>query len=167
MEADGDSRSGLIAAIYSVCRSRINERGACCTLENTVHMMSFPAEAAATWQASVADMIVHIQQEEYGIPITREQQPDLQDIAGFYQQGNGNFWLAYIGEQVVGTIALLDIGQQQVALRKMFVHQDYRGKAWGSISYTARTSHRMGTRAGSTRYLSWNDSTIQGSASIL
>ncbi len=100
-------------------------------MENTVHMMSFPAEAAATWQASVADMIVHIQQEEYGIPITREQQPDLLDIAGFYQQGNGNFWLAYVGEQVVGTIALLDIGQQQVALRKMFVHQDYRGKAWG------------------------------------
>ncbi len=109
-------------------------------MENTVHMMTFPAKAATAWQARVADMIVHIQQEEYRIPITREQQPDLQDIRGFYQHGNGNFWIAYMGEQVVGTIALLDIGEQQVALRKMFVHQDYRGKAWG-------VSHALLTQA--------------------
>ncbi|MFD1887745.1 GNAT family N-acetyltransferase [Paenibacillus wenxiniae] len=93
--------------------------------------MPFPTEAAAIWQARIADMIVHIQQEEYGIPITREQQPDLQDIAGFYQHGSGNFWLACVEERVVGTIALLDIGNRQVALRKMFVHHEYRGKTWG------------------------------------
>jgi N-acetylglutamate synthase-like GNAT family acetyltransferase len=29
---------------------------------------------------------------------------------------------------VVGTIALKDIGNRQIALRKMFVHKDYRGK---------------------------------------
>jgi N-acetylglutamate synthase-like GNAT family acetyltransferase len=31
-------------------------------------------------------------------------------------------------EQVVGTIALIDIGNKQAALRKMFVKKDYRGK---------------------------------------
>ncbi|WP_322922580.1 GNAT family N-acetyltransferase [Paenibacillus campi] len=93
--------------------------------------MPFPRAAATLWQNRVADMVVHIQQEEYQIPITREQQTDLQDIVGYYLHGTGNFWIAHIDEQVVGTIALLDIGERQLTLRKMFVHQDYRGKTWG------------------------------------
>jgi N-acetylglutamate synthase-like GNAT family acetyltransferase len=32
----------------------------------------------------------------------------------------------------VGTIALLDIGAAQGALRKMFVHKDYRGREHGT-----------------------------------
>ena len=100
-------------------------------MEHQVTIIPLPEEQTALWQARVADMIVHIQQEEYQIPITREQQPDLQDIAGFYQQGNGNFWIAPMEDQVIGTVALLDIGEQQVALRKIFVHESYRGKTWG------------------------------------
>lgn len=78
----------------------------------------------------IAELIVHIQQQEYGIEITREDQPDLASIPQFYQQQNGNFWVALDGERIVGTIALVDISGQQVALRKMFVHTDYRGKVW-------------------------------------
>lgn len=76
----------------------------------------------------VFDLILSIQTREFGIAITREDQPDLARIAEFYQNGNGNFWIARAGDAVVGTIALLDIGNQQVALRKMFVRADYRGK---------------------------------------
>lgn len=78
----------------------------------------------------VSELILHIQQQEYQISITREDQPDLLDIERYYQKGNGNFWVAKDGELVIGTIALLDIGQQQTALRKMFVHHEYRGKEW-------------------------------------
>ncbi|MEW4369698.1 GNAT family N-acetyltransferase [Paenibacillus kandeliae] len=78
----------------------------------------------------IAELIVHIQQQEYNIAITREDQPDLMSIPQFYQQQNGNFWVALDGQRVVGTIALVDIDNQQVALRKMFVHADYRGKVW-------------------------------------
>lgn len=75
----------------------------------------------------VRDLIVPIQQDEFGIAITYDDQPDLQDIPGFYQNGTGNFWVALDGPQVVGTIALKDIGNHQAALRKMFVAPSHRG----------------------------------------
>jgi N-acetylglutamate synthase-like GNAT family acetyltransferase len=80
---------------------------------------------------AIGELIVGIQTAEFQIPITLEAQPDLRDIQGFYQQGNGNFWVALDREEVIGTIALLDIGNRQAALRKMFVHQAYRGAERG------------------------------------
>lgn len=76
---------------------------------------------------AIYDLILPIQREEFGVAITREAQPDLADIPAFYQQGNGNFWLAARSGTVVGTIALKDIGNGQAALRKMFVRRQERG----------------------------------------
>jgi GNAT superfamily N-acetyltransferase len=82
-------------------------------------------------QSEVIQLILDIQRKEFGVPITLDQQPDLTTIREFYQKGNGNFWVALHGNQVVGTIALIDIGSSQVALRKMFVHGKFRGKPYG------------------------------------
>lgn len=79
--------------------------------------------------SGVVDVILPIQQSEFGIPITLDAQPDLLDIPGFYQKGKGNFWVAVHGSEIVGTIALLDIGNDQGALRKMFVKAPFRGAA--------------------------------------
>ena len=79
------------------------------------------------YEEQVIDLILPIQQLEYEIPITIENQPDLKKIETFYQKGKGNFWVALCDNKVVGTIGLLDIGDQMVALRKMFVHQNFRG----------------------------------------
>ena len=79
----------------------------------------------------VVDVILPIQQLEFEIPISLEAQPDLQDIPGFYKKGLGNFWVALDGGKVVGTVALVDIGNHQVALRKMFVSAAYRGAEHG------------------------------------
>lgn len=81
--------------------------------------------------AGVVSVILPIQQQEFGVPITLDAQPDLADIPGFYQTGAGNFWVAVDGQTVVGTIALLDIGNRQAALRKMFVAAAYRGSKHG------------------------------------
>jgi N-acetylglutamate synthase-like GNAT family acetyltransferase len=75
----------------------------------------------------VVSVILPIQQSEFGSPITLDAQPDLRDISGFYQQGNGNFWVALDDRDVVGTVALLDIGNERAALRKMFVTATHRG----------------------------------------
>ena len=80
---------------------------------------------------AVADLILHIQNVEFGIPITLELQPDLNEIPGFYQTNKGNFWIAKIDNKIIGTISLLDIGDRKGALRKMFVDKDYRGKEFG------------------------------------
>lgn len=79
----------------------------------------------------VVRLILPIQQQEFGIAITAGAQPDLRDIPGFYQRGAGNFWVALDGGEVVGSIGLLDIGNGQAALRKMFVRASHRGREHG------------------------------------
>ena len=76
----------------------------------------------------IFDMILDIQINEFDISIDRESQPDLQSIKDFYQTGNGNFWIAEDRSEIVGTVALKDIGDNYTALRKMFVKKEYRGK---------------------------------------
>lgn len=83
----------------------------------------------AAHQAGVIDLIVGIQQREYGLAITAADQPDLGAIPSFYQQGAGNFWVALDAGKVVGTIGLREFAPRQGALRKMFVSPDYRGRA--------------------------------------
>jgi GNAT superfamily N-acetyltransferase len=92
-----------------------------------VHIVPFGPEHAD----GVVSVILPIQQIEFEIPITLEAQPDLKDIRGFYQHGHGNFWVAVDGDMVVGTVALLDIGNEQAALRKMFVASSHRGAQHG------------------------------------
>ncbi|PGL68921.1 GNAT family N-acetyltransferase [Bacillus sp. AFS055030] len=91
-------------------------------------------EYSNVFQAQVVDLILDIQQREYNIKITKDDQPDLFTIEEFYQNGKGNFWVALYGEKVVGTISLLDIGNQQVALRKMFVDKEFRGEKYKTAS---------------------------------
>lgn len=83
-------------------------------------------------QQGVIDTILPIQQIEFKVPVTLADQPDLLDIPGFYQSGNGNFWLALSDKscstgEVIGTIALRDFGNGRGALRKMFVQGPWRG----------------------------------------
>lgn len=82
-------------------------------------------------ETRIIDLILPIQTEEFGIPITADDQPDLKNIRAFYCKGNGNFWVAVEQGSIVGTIALIDIGNSQVALRKMFVKREFRGKEQG------------------------------------
>ncbi len=88
---------------------------------------------------AVIDLILPIQQEEFNLSITEEDQPDLADIRGFYQKGCGNFWTACQASRVVGTIALVDIGGHQAALRKMFVHRNFRGREKGTATALLNT----------------------------
>lgn len=76
---------------------------------------------------AVVGVILPIQREEFGFAITATDQPDLADIEGWYQTGAGQFWLAELDGEAVGTIALKDIGDGAVALRKMFVKPAARG----------------------------------------
>ena len=86
---------------------------------------------APAYAAAVVALILPIQQAEFGVPLTLADQPDLQDVPGFYQRGSGGFWVALDGTDVVGTIAVLDIGSGQGALRKMFVCASHRGREHG------------------------------------
>ena len=79
-------------------------------------------------ESGVVDLILEIQRTEFGLDAHAEDQSDLLDVANFYQTGAGNFWVALSNNEVVGTIALRDIGNSQGALRKMYVKATHRGK---------------------------------------
>ena len=61
------------------------------------------------------------------------------EIETFYQRNHGNFWVAIYDGKVVGTVALLDIENHQVALRKMFVKRISR-KDWGASHKLLQTA---------------------------
>ncbi len=82
------------------------------------------------YKTAVQNLILGIQKTEFQIDIDLERQPDLCGIKNFYQHSLGNFWIAKSGEKIIGTIALLDIGNKQTALRKMFVDKNFRGKEY-------------------------------------
>lgn len=83
------------------------------------------------YQQQVVDLILTIQQTEFDMAIDINAQPDLENISAIYQKGNGNFWIVLIDDMVVGSIALLDIGNHCGALRKMFVKKEFRGSSFG------------------------------------
>jgi len=83
----------------------------------------------AQYLAGIRDLIVPIQRNEHAFSIAYEDQKDVHDIPGFYQRDGAEFWVAIDGADVVGSIALVDIGNGQGALRKMFVKHPYRGAA--------------------------------------
>jgi len=79
----------------------------------------------------IIDIILPIQQIEFNVPVTLDAQPDLLDIEYFYHKSGGCFWGAFMGEELIGTIALINTGHNAGALRKMFVKKEYRGKDLG------------------------------------
>lgn len=97
------------------------------TSNNAITILPFEAEH----QIGIEALVLPIQQHEFAVAITREEQPDLLNIAATFQSQNGNFWVATVGDRVIGCIGLVDIGNGESALKKMFVHKDFRGKAAG------------------------------------
>ena len=75
--------------------------------------------------------ILAIQQGEFAIPVTPDEQPDLRAVAEVYQSGTGGFWVAERAGRIVGTIGLIGFGGGEGALRKMFVAPEARGREHG------------------------------------
>lgn len=84
-----------------------------------------------TFCTQIVDVILPIQTIEFNVPITLADQPDLLDIESKYHQSGGGFWGAFIDDELVGSIALISIGHNAGAIRKMFVKKEYRGSAYG------------------------------------
>ena len=93
---------------------------------------------------SLIEMILKIQRQEFQILITREDQPDLAAIPRFYQQGNGNFWVAECDGLPVGFAAVWTADN---FLHHLFVDPDWQGKHIGSalLAQVERTFTASGT----------------------
>ncbi len=80
------------------------------------------------YEKEIVDLILNIQQNEFNVPVTLEDQPDLLDIENFYFKPGGIFLGAFIDKKLVGTIALVKFNSEAGAIRKMFVKKEFRGK---------------------------------------
>ncbi len=89
-------------------------------------VMIIPFEEQYTSQ--VVELILPIQQEEFGIDISIKDQPDLLNIKEEYIETGGNFWIALADGKVVGTIALVALQDHNGAIKKMFAAKEYRGE---------------------------------------
>jgi len=82
----------------------------------------------------IINIILPIQQLEFGVNITLADQQDLLNIENFYIKTGGNFWGAKVESDLCGTIALLRFNKNSGAIRKMFVKKEFRGKEYGIAS---------------------------------
>lgn len=87
-------------------------------------------EYTSIYRQEIIDMILKIQRDEFKLPISIIDQPDLEDIDNFYLK-KGGFWVAVNETGVIGTIGIIDIGNSNAVLRKMFVKKECRGKDKG------------------------------------
>lgn len=76
----------------------------------------------------ITDLILNIQQNEFNISISIEDQPDLLEIENFYIATGGQFFGAFVNDELVGTIAIVKFNDYSGAIRKMFVKKEFRGK---------------------------------------
>ncbi|MBB2149050.1 GNAT family N-acetyltransferase [Pedobacter gandavensis] len=81
--------------------------------------------------AAIIDLVLPIQQIEFKVAITLSDQPDLLDIDNVYYKNGGAFWGATSEGKLLGTIAMIKFSNNAVALRKMFVKKEFRGKELG------------------------------------
>ena len=87
----------------------------------------------------IIDIILTIQQDEFKLPITIDHQPDLLDIENNYHRGGGCFWGAFLDNELIGTIALINCGHETGCIRKMFVKKEFRGKEFGTAQLLLNT----------------------------
>ena len=88
----------------------------------------------------VLDLILPIQQQEFRVPITAADQPDLAAVPEVYQKGRGGFWVGLADDEVVGSIGLIDFGSGG-ALRKMFLRKDQRGSGLAQALFETLLAH--------------------------
>lgn len=76
----------------------------------------------------IISMVLNIQQKEFNISISLDDQPDLLDIEYHYIANGGGFWGMFADGELVGSIALIKFNNDAGAIRKMFVKREFRGK---------------------------------------
>lgn len=62
-----------------------------------------------SFQNNVVDLILDIQQNEFSIPVTIDDQPDLKNITEYYKK----FWIAVYKKKLLGTIGFIDYDEKK------------------------------------------------------
>lgn len=87
-------------------------------------------EFEPAYQSAATAHILYIENDEFRMGLTLEQQTDIVDIQKGYQQQHGNFWIALDDTDVIGTTGIYSLPGDIGELRRMFVKPQYRGNTF-------------------------------------
>lgn len=80
------------------------------------------------YQKQIEELVLSIQNGEFELNISTQHQPDLPDLKAFYQDNEGEFWIAVDAtDTVLGCIGFEKLDNTNGALRKMFLKKEVRG----------------------------------------
>jgi GNAT superfamily N-acetyltransferase len=83
------------------------------------------------FECQIREVIQQVYREfGFGPDVTPESDPDLFDIVGTYT-GQGRFWVAIHGEQLVGTGAIRQKTPEVGEVKRMYLLAPYRGRGIG------------------------------------
>lgn len=116
-------------------------------------------EFTPQYQKAAVALILAVQNDEFSLGLSLDEQPDLTDIFGSYNAAGGMFWVALddendiatetadrlspadhsftTSENVVGTIGVMNLGGGIGVLKKFFVRPNYRTRKVGFALYQA------------------------------
>ncbi|MEZ4714244.1 MAG: GNAT family N-acetyltransferase [Caldilineaceae bacterium] len=106
-----------------------------------------PHHWLALWQLRFAQLAEHgifLSKDQIpaipGLPENDEHEWDLNHIDAVYGSGGGGFWLAWLGDEPVGSVGAQDIGGV-VELRRMYVKAAFRQQGIGRLLVQALVGH--------------------------
>ncbi len=83
-------------------------------------------------QIAVERLVLGIQQQEFGLALTAQNQPDLADVAAFFAAPGSAFWVGVNGAgAVIGCIGLEALDAETAVMRKFMVDRQWRGSGAG------------------------------------
>jgi N-acetylglutamate synthase-like GNAT family acetyltransferase len=101
------------------------------------------------YQDQTVEHILEIENDEFLLNLTINDQPDLISIHQSYQIPGGNFWIALDGDNtIVGSIGIFNLGDRIGDMRKLFVKPGYRGVEIGLSELLLQTSLDWATQNG-------------------
>ena len=103
-------------------------------------IVPFEPQHADGFRALVADTL-----REFGFALDSELDADLADPAAAYAA----LWVALAGDEVVGSVALRDLGDGALELKRMYLRPDRRGRGLGKelLALALEWARRHGARA--------------------
>jgi putative acetyltransferase len=95
----------------------------CCILSSMMPEISICGHRQ---EKNTRDFVIGILSQEFSLP--EAERPDLKDIPGTYQTGDGQFWIAVNKGNIVGTLALQDYGRGWLRMRRFMIAKEWRSK---------------------------------------
>ena len=102
--------------------------------------------ATARDEPVIRELIFSILESYQLEPSPKDTDADLFDLNGFYFDRGGDFSVLLEGDEIIGTVALFNLGKEACELRKMYLDPDFRRRGLGKqlLDYSLVKARELG-----------------------